>query len=143
MHAADLDKLRLEEVEPLGGKVICFSFESFGEGSDKDKSFAAGKYFEGPMYVVRKEVYAELFGRKGLFNSFFGLADMSKDKYEESKKRGITGNLAGDGMQLGGSFVVDTDGTVLLDHRQTFYGDDESNDGLLKAIKAAKGLEKK
>lgn len=92
------------------------------------------------MYKVRKEVYNDLFGRKGLFNSFYGLGDMSKDKYQASKDRGITGNLAGDGMQLGGSFVVDTDGTVLLDHRQTYYGDDEANEGLLKAIKSAKGL---
>jgi hypothetical protein len=113
------------------------SFEKFGEGSDSDRSFEAGKYWSGEMYVVDKDVYQTLFGRKGLLNSFYGLGDMSSTRMKESKTRGVTGNFAGDGFQLGGQFVIDTDGKVLLDHRQGFYGDDESNDGLLEAVRGS------
>lgn len=106
----------------------------------QDRGFEAGKYFTGDLYVISKDVYGTLFGRKGLLNSFYGLGDMSKKAIDESKKRGVTGNFAGDGFQLGGQFVIDTDGTVLLDHRQGFYGDDEDNDALLDAIKGSKAF---
>lgn len=141
VHALDLDVLR-KEVEPKNGNVVCFSFEKFGEGSDKDRSFAAGNYFTGTMYYVDASVYQQLFGRKGFFNSFYGLGDMSKDKINESQKRGVTGNYAGDGFQLGGQFVVDTDGNLLLEHRQKFYGDDESNDELLTALSKSTNFKK-
>lgn len=92
------------------------------------------------QYHVSKDVYAALFGRKGMFNSFYGLMDMSKLKMAESKKRGVTGNFAGDGFQLGGQFVMDTDGSVLLEHRQGFFGDDEGNEELMAALKRSKAV---
>lgn len=42
-------------------------------------------------------------------------------------------------MQLGGSFVVAPDGTVLLDKRQSFFGDDASPDALRDAVLSAAG----
>jgi len=140
VRAQDLDELRkhVDEKANSSARVVCMSFEKLGEGSDKDRSFEAGKYWTGPLYVVDKAVYAALFGRKGLFNSMYGLLDMSSEAMAESKKRGVTGNFAGDGFQLGGQFVLDTDGSVLLEHRQAFYGDDEGNEGLLEALRKSK-----
>jgi len=111
-------------IEELGGHAACFSFEQFGEGSDVDRSWSAGKYWTGPVWTDRsKGLYKELFQRKGIWSGF-GLFDMSKERVKEVKERGVKGNFKGDGFQLAGTFVIDTDGTVVLDHRQKFYGDD-------------------
>ncbi len=125
-------------MEAEGGRVAVFSFERFGEGSDKDHSFEAGRFYTGTMYLAPKDAYNALFGRKGLLNSFYGLADMNKEAIAKSRERGTdkTSNIAGDGFQLGGAFVVDVGGSVLLEHRQGHYGDDESNEGLLAALRS-------
>lgn len=125
----------------MGANMVCVSHEHFGTGSDKDKGFEAGGFFKGTMLVdPTKEAYAKLFGRKGMFDSFYGLGDMNKARYQQSKERGVGGNFAGDGMQLGGAFVIDTDGSVVLDKRQKAYGDDPSNEEILAALKSCKGL---
>ncbi len=122
-------------------RVICLSFERFGEGSDVERGFAAGRFFSGDMYRVEQaEVYAPLFGRKGIMSGF-GLGSLISDKsgrLAESKTRGVTGNFAGDGMQLGGCFVVNKQGDVLLDKRQKFFGDDASAADILAAIASSK-----
>jgi hypothetical protein len=41
---------------------------------------------------------------------------------------------------LGGQFVIDTDSTILLDHRQAFVGDDEEREGLLEAFLKSKRI---
>ena len=120
-------------------RVVCVSFERFGEGSDKDGSFCTGctstkgAFFNGELLRVEKSVYEALFQRKGLFNNFYGLLDMSGAKVAESRARGVTGNFAGDGMQLGGAFVV-RGGEVVLDKRQGFYGDDADPKDIEKAL---------
>ena len=124
--------------EELGAQLICLSFEALGEGSDFDRSFEAGKYWSGPLYTIDKSVYAELFGRKGFFDNFYGLFDMDKDALKSVKDQKIEGNYKGDGFQLGGQFVVDTRGRVLLDHRQKLFGDDAKFGDLLKAVEQCK-----
>jgi hypothetical protein len=136
--AQDMEKLRREHPEAL--RLACFSFERLGQGSDTDGSFTKGGYYTGDLlHVGQQEVYAPLFGRKGLASAF-GLGSLISDKsgkLAESKARGVTGNFAGDGMQLGGVFVVDSSGKVLLEHRQKFFGDDPSPQDILEAIAAA------
>lgn len=122
----------------LGAQIVCLSFEALGEGSDFDRSFEAGKYWTGPLYTIDKSVYAQLFGRKGLFDNFYGLLDMDKAALEAVKEQNVKGNFRGDGFQLGGQFVVDTKGTVKLDHRQKLFGDDAPYTDLLKAVESSK-----
>ncbi len=116
-----VEKFR-EEYEQRGVRLVCLSFEKFGEGSDFDYSFTKYKFWNGPIYTVHKEVYQQLFGRKGLLDNFYGLLDMDREAYERSKS--IPGNMKGDGFQLGGQFVVDKGGKVMLEHRQKLFGDD-------------------
>ena len=136
--AQDMEKLQREHPDKL--RLACFSFERLGEGSDADGSFTKGAYFSGDLLQVgQQEVYAPLFGRKGLVSGF-GLASLITDKsgkIAEAKARGIPGNFTGDGMQLGGLIVVDSSGKVLLDHRQKFFGDDPSPQDILDAIAEA------
>jgi hypothetical protein len=185
-QALELEELRAELEADGSGRLVCLSFERLGEGSDKDRSFQAGKYFPpADMYMAPKEMWETLFGRKG-FKSGYGLLDMSSSRLAQSKAMKVTGNYvgeeglcvcggggaharvrrqgcwhqlslpqpffstarahplplsphqllcpAGDGMQLGGSFVVKPDGSVVLDKRQAFYGDDATPQALKAAL---------
>lgn len=130
-YAQQMDKLR-PLIERKGGQVICMSFEFLGEGSDSDKTFEKFGFWTGPLYTIDKSVYAELFGRKGMMDSFYGLLDMKKEAVEKAKD--TPGNYKGDGFQLGGQFVVDTESRVLFDHRQKLFGDDASFEDLYDSI---------
>ena len=130
-YAGQMDKLR-PLIEKKGGQVVCLSFEFLGEGSDSDKTFEKLGFWTGPLYTIDKSVYAELFGRKGMFDNFYGLLDMKKEAVEKAKT--TPGNYKGDGFQLGGQFVVDTMGRVLFDHRQKLFGDDASFEDLYDSI---------
>jgi prostamide/prostaglandin F2alpha synthase len=121
-----------EEYAQKGVRMVCLSFEAPGEGSDTDRSFAAGRYWGGEIYRIEKHVYQALFGRKTFTNSFFGLLDINKAALERSKE--TPGNLKGDGFQLGGQFVVGADGSVLVDHRQKAFGDDVMPDNLFQVL---------
>ena len=121
-----------EDYEAKGVRFACISFEAFGEGSDSDRSFEKGGFWNGPIYKINKEVYEQLFGRKKLMDNFFGLLDIDKEAYARSK--GTPGNMKGDGFQLGGQFVVAQDGRVILDHRQKVFGDDAKPSDILNAL---------
>jgi prostamide/prostaglandin F2alpha synthase len=120
------------EYEKRGLRLVCLSFESFGEGSDFDRSFTKYSFWNGPIYTIEKIVYEELFGRKGMLDNFFGLLDIDKEAYERSKS--TPGNLKGDGFQLGGQYVVDKGGKILLEHKQKLFGDDAKIQDLLNVF---------
>ena len=142
--AQDLEALR-EEAAPLGADVACLSFEMFGEGSDADRSFERGGFFKGRVLVADRALYSALFPRRTTLSGLYGLATKGVAKLSESYRRGTDkgANLLGDGLVLGGSFVVDAEhagGAVLFEKRQAFFGDDATNDELLAALKKAKGF---
>lgn len=122
-----------EEIEKLGVSLVCLSFEAFGEGSDKDRTFEKHKFWNGQIYTIHKKVYEELFGRKGFLDNFYGLLDMDKEAYERSKK--TPGNMKGDGFQLGGQYVVQKGGKVKLEHKQKLFGDDAKLEKIVEILK--------
>lgn len=124
-----------DEYEQKGIRLVCLSFEAFGEGSDFDRSFTKYSFWNGPVYTIDKLVYEELFGRKGMLDNFFGLLDIDKIAYERSKS--VPGNLRGDGFQLGGQFVVAKGGAILLEHRQKLFGDDAKVHDICMALETA------
>jgi prostamide/prostaglandin F2alpha synthase len=132
-----VEKFRVE-MEAKGARLVCLSFEAFGEGSDSDRSFTKHSFWNGPIYTIDKSVYQELFGRKGMLDNFFGLLDMDKEAYERSKQ--TPGNLKGDGFQLGGQYVVAKGGKILLEHKQKLFGDDAKLIEIFDALE--KGLVK-
>jgi prostamide/prostaglandin F2alpha synthase len=133
-----VEKFR-EEYEAKGARLVCLSFEAFGEGSDFDRSFTKYSFWNGPIYTIDKSVYQELFGRKGMLDNFFGLLDIDKEAYERSKQ--TPGNLKGDGFQLGGQYVVSKQGKILLEHKQKLFGDDAKLQDIFTALE--KGLSEK
>jgi prostamide/prostaglandin F2alpha synthase len=128
-----IDTIR-NEYEQKGIRLVAFSFEAIGTGSDSDGSFEAGGFWKGPLYTIDKSVYEALFGRKGLFDNFYGLLDIDKEAYKRAK--GTPGNFKGDGFQLGGQFVVKRGGEVVLDRRQKAFGDDAPVTEIVEALDA-------
>lgn len=125
-----IEQFRIE-YEKLGCRLVCLSFEAFGEGSDFDHSFTKYKFWDGPIYTIQKSVYQQLFGRKKLMDNFYGLFDMDKEAYERSKS--IPANLKGDGFQLGGQFIVHKN-KIVLEHRQKLFGDDAKVTDIFSAL---------
>jgi hypothetical protein len=121
----------MEEIT-LYADVAFLSFEERGTGSDEDRSFET--VWSGPLYVIPKRVYKELFGKKKFFDGLFGLADMNTSLV---KKHNTRGNLQGDGFVLGGQFLVSSEG-ILLERRQKFYGDDLPVEIILKTLRGLK-----
>lgn len=125
---------RRTDIEATGASLIAVSFEQLGTGSDSDGSFTAGEFWPGPLFTISKDVYEHVFGRKGMFSGFFGIADVSRSKLSQCTERSVKGNLKGDGLLLGGQFVIGAGGVVLRDNRQRFFGDDLSVDDILEAL---------
>jgi AhpC/TSA antioxidant enzyme len=140
MYLQEVEKAK-EAIEKKGAHAVCITWEALGESSsDKDRSFEKSGYWKGPVYTLDKEVFAELFGRRGFFDNLYGLLDMDADALKKVKERKIEGNLKGDGFQLGGQMIVDTEGTVYLDHRPKSYGDDTEVDDLLDTLDKCTGI---
>jgi hypothetical protein len=144
-----LCRLRAAEVESarraaaaLGAAVVCVTFEFLNTGSDSDGSWSRSGCWGGPLLTdPTREAYRALFRRKTLTDGFYGLMDMSTARIRESSARGFGegANFAGDGLMLGGVFVVDVGGRVLLDQRSRFFGDDVPPDALLDVLRTARG----
>ena len=100
------------------------------------EEFVQEDYFkEGKIFIDEsKETYNALnFQRKGA-TSFFGLLNPKMYlKGIEASAKGISGNLRGDGLQLGGTIIVDKQGNIVYKHVQSSYSDQPSMDDILKA----------
>jgi hypothetical protein len=141
LRASEFEAAR-PAIAQAGASCVCVTFEFIGEGSDKDRSWQRVGAWRGPMLTdPSRALYRSLFRRKALFDGFFGLLDMSAARAAESVARGLAkdANFAGDGLMLGGCFVLDKGGAVLLDQRSQFFGDDVPVADVLATLRRAKG----
>lgn len=118
-HAAV--RLCSEIAEPLAQnnvKLIGVGLEWFGI-----EEYVEGKYWTGDLYVDDgKKVYKALNLRSlGLLNGFGMLDRRVYEADSAAKKAGVTGNLKGDGFQLGATFVIKKGGELTLEFRQQSY----------------------
>ncbi|CAF0988561.1 unnamed protein product [Adineta ricciae] len=103
------------------------------------EEFQQGNYFSGDLYVDEGKKTYRILGLpylgwiKGISDIF---ASSTRTWDNETKKMGVTGNLKGDGFQLGATYVVGPkDGKVWLAHPQKDYGDHPSIDEIVKTIR--------
>ena len=104
-----------------------------GLGYDSLKGFLEGKYWRDNLLYVddEKKLYKALQLGK---NSVTGLFDPKAWKAnKETSSKGISGNLSGDGMQMGGTYVVDN-GTIKFEYQQQYFGDHPELKDILKAL---------
>ena len=90
------------------------------------------------MYIDKgKKTYRDLnYKRFNILNIWKALLSrVSRAAIAEGRARGVTGNLAGDGLQNGGLLIVTKQGMrVLLNHREEVPGDHISNDEILRIL---------
>ncbi len=101
------------------------------------EDFVKADYFRnGHVYIDEdKETYKALkFTSMGLLSGYGMLNPSVYTKASEAKKRGIVGNLQGDGFQLGGLLIIDKNGDVVFSHVQKSYTDQPNVDDLLKSV---------
>ena len=141
LRASEFEAAR-PAIAQAGANIVCVTFEYLGTGSDQDRSWERVGSWRGALLTdPTRALYRSLFRRKQLLDGFYGLLDMSAARVAESKARGLAkdANFAGDGLMLGGCFVLDRGGRVLLDQRSKFFGDDVPVAEVLAALRRAKG----
>jgi prostamide/prostaglandin F2alpha synthase len=100
--------------------------------------FAKAKYLDGDIYIdEKKETYKAMsYASLGLLSGYGLLAPSLYKKSNEASSKGITGNLKGDGFQLGGTLLIDQEGNVVWSHEQKSYADYPSEEGMFKAVES-------
>jgi len=114
-------------------RLIGVGLEEFGV-----EEFVAGKFFDGELFLdTQKKSYEAMgFKRFGFLAAIPELLKrLTRDASARADARGITGNLAGDGMQTGGTIVVSKGGSeVMYLFKQQSFADHAPNEEILKAL---------
>jgi len=102
------------------------------------EEFVAEKFFDGELFLdTKKKSYEDMgFKRFGMLAAIPELLKkITRDASSRADARGISGNMAGDGMQTGGTIVVNKGGSeVLYLFKQTTFADHAPNEDILKAL---------
>lgn len=127
----------LSEIKPLleqsNVRLIGVGLEELGV-----EEFVSGNFFAGELFLdTQKKSYDDIGFKRFNFLSMIPefLKKVTKDAMTRSKEVGIQGNMAGDGMQTGGTIVISKGGAeVLYLFKQTTFADHASNDAILKSL---------
>ena len=101
------------------------------------EDFKKGNFFSiGDIYIdEKKSTYDALqFGKMGALSGYGMLNPFVYIEGMRASKRGISGNMQGDGFQLGGTFIVDKEGNIIFQHVQQSYTDHPTMDTLKAAV---------
>ncbi|XP_037030558.1 prostamide/prostaglandin F synthase-like isoform X2 [Bradysia coprophila] len=114
-------------------RLFAVGLEDFGY-----EEFVQGNYFKGDLYIdVDEASYKEIGYKK--YSTFGVLMSLlhktARNAIAKSRSDGLPGNLAGNGLQTGGTLIVSDGGTkILMDYRQTNPADHAENSEILKAL---------
>ena len=116
-------------------RLVAIGFE--GPGADQ---WTDGRYFPASeLYVDNgRKIYTALgVKRPNVLSGFMKLLSSSTRAWNnEVKAMGITGNMAGDGMQLGATFIISPTGELWMERRQQDYGDHPTAAEIVSALRA-------
>jgi len=106
------------QLDELGVQLV-----AIGSGTPfMAKAFAKEFEYSGELYVDQKrEVYMTLGTKRGI-GGVIGMRALVE--YKKALSEGYTqGGTQGDGMQLGGTFILRSNGQVIWSHMEEFAGD--------------------
>jgi len=114
-------------------EAINVGFVGIGHERLGVEEFIKEKYFDGDLYLDETKQLYNAFGTK-----VEGITGLMKpkawDANSQAKKEGISGNLKGNGFQMGGTFILDTRSYKLIfAHRSEFFGDEAKPEDILKS----------
>ena len=101
------------------------------------EDFKKADYFSvGEVYIdEKKQTYDSLsFGKMTALSGYGMLNPMVYIESRRASNKGITGNMQGDGIQLGGTFIVDKEGEIVFTHVQQSYTDHPTLESLKVAV---------
>eukprot|EP00039_Didymoeca_costata_P008218 m.109235 g.109235 ORF g.109235 m.109235 type:complete len:145 (+) comp13997_c0_seq1:185-619(+) len=132
-----------EEIEKRGLKVIGLLHENVPE---EVKAFLEGNFWGGPLYYDEKRTVFRSLGdgkvrRAGLYYCLSALFDYRTylGAFVAIRKAGW-GNLNGDGLVLGGTMIVGTDGTPCYSCQETYLGEKADLNEALAACSKCTGV---
>jgi hypothetical protein len=134
MGAVELTTALSEASDSIKDKI---SWAAIGLAKLDYEEFKQNDYFKkGLIYIdEKKETYKSLnFTSMGLFSGFGMLNPSVYLKSYEASKKGITGNMKGDGTQLGGLLIINKTGDVIFAHVQKNYADQPNLEEILKVV---------
>lgn len=138
--ALDLSKTyeKINQEFPSKFKLIGIGVEHRGYDD-----FRKGKFFSHEIYIDKKKgIYTALQYKKPGILSCYGFC--SKNVWEvkskndvkyKDKKIGIEMDPKKDMFQMGGSFLINQKGEILLEHIDAFYGDHAKEDEIMEAVR--------
>ena len=90
----------------------------------------------GKIYIDEKKQSYKLmnFPSMGLLSGYGMMNPKVYITAYSASKRGFKGNMQGDGLQLGGTVIVDRNGNVLYSHNQTNYTDYPKEEDLMQVV---------
>ena len=103
-----------------------FKYVAIGISDEGYEEFIEQHYFDNNSIFIDKDYQTHRalgFGRASCWSMWGMLNPKLYIDACKAKKRGITGNFSGDGMQLGGSAIVNKEGKVIWFHKQSTYTD--------------------
>jgi len=101
------------------------------------EDFQKGQYFAGELFIdAKKDTYKLLgFKRMNFFSLFPAIfSKVARAAYSKSKAEQVGGDMKGDGMQTGGTMVVEKGGKTLLTFKQDGPADHVDPAAVLKAL---------
>jgi prostamide/prostaglandin F2alpha synthase len=113
------------------------SWNAIGLAKLDYEDFLQGNYFrDGKIFIdENKETYKALkLPSKGFFSGYGMLSPSLYKMANQASKQGISGNMKGDGFQLGGTFIVDVNGNVIYSHLQNGYADYPKEEDLIECV---------
>lgn len=105
------------------------------------EDFIKGNFFAGEIYIdEKKKSYADLgYKRFSLWSVMRSLLTrVAVSAAARVRREQVGGNMAGDGLQNGGTLVIEKGGKVLLDYKQDNPADHVAPDDVLKALNIPK-----
>lgn len=101
------------------------------------EEFQQGQFFAGELFIdAKKETYKLLGFKRFNFFSVIGslFAKKARDAYSKAKQEKVGGDMKGDGMQTGGTMVIEKGGKTLLTFKQDNPADHVDPAEVLKAL---------
>lgn len=101
------------------------------------EEFQRGQFFAGELFIdTKKETYKLMgFRRLNFFSIFPAIfSKNARAAYSKAKAEKMGGDMKGDGMQNGGTFVVEKGGKVLLSFKQDSPADHVDPAEVLKVL---------
>eukprot|EP00057_Strongylocentrotus_purpuratus_P014718 XP_011669192.1 PREDICTED: prostamide/prostaglandin F synthase-like [Strongylocentrotus purpuratus] len=131
MGARDITHLK-PRLDAANVRLVAIGQEETGA-----KEFIESGFWTGDLFIdQQKKTYGDLKYKRYNFLTIMAnlMCKMTREAVSKATSEGITGNMTGDALQMGGTLVIDKGGKVLLDFKQETPADSVPLDRVLHVL---------